>query len=164
MFPSTRLALLLALALLAPGCRQADGPLPQPANEQTNEIGDIARDMANVVNKDPQGPEDLKGDLAKYANNDDARVRIDALADNLVQALGSARLDDATAQRLAHTLWVGITATELSERQVEVLERELKGILSSAGVPDDRAQPVADRLGAVQEVVTLNPKRWYQVF
>jgi hypothetical protein len=138
--------------------------MPTPTTDRTNEIGDIARDMANVVNKDPQAPQDLRDDLARYAQSEDATAPIDNLARDLVPALNTARLDDATAQRLAHTLWVGLTARDLSERQVGVLQRELKGILTQAGVADDRAQPVADRVADVQKVITSNPKRWYQVF
>jgi hypothetical protein len=161
---SLRVFLLLALILVASGCRQADGAMPAPTTDQTNEIGDIARDMANVVNKDPQAPQDLRDDLARYAQTESAAAPIDNLARDLVPALNTARLDDPTAQRLAHTLWVGLTARSLSERQVAVLQRELKGILTQAGVTDDRAQPVADRIGDVQKAITANPKRWYQVF
>jgi hypothetical protein len=62
------------------------------------------------------------------------------------------------------TLWVGLTARELSERQVETLSREVKTALASTGVPENRAQSIADRLSAVQKSITANPRRWYQVF
>jgi hypothetical protein len=161
----TRRTLALLLLLLAPaGCRQADGPTPAPTVDQNNEIGDIARDMINVVNKDPQAAEDLRSDMSKYGPTDEATAHINELAKQVAQALNEARLDDATAQRLATTLWTGLTARELSRRQIEALEKELVAVLASAGVAEERAQPIADRLGDVQEAITNNPKRWYQVF
>ena len=70
-----RIALVLALAFSAAACRQADGPVPVPTRDQTNEIGDIARDMLSVVNKDAQAGEDLKSDLGKYGQNAEARKK-----------------------------------------------------------------------------------------
>ncbi|MGH9348913.1 MAG: hypothetical protein ACRD26_16775 [Vicinamibacterales bacterium] len=161
---SVRLVLALALALGVAGCRQADGSTPLPTGDQANEVGDIARDMVNIVNKDPQAPEDLRSDLAKYGSNAEAVTAINELSRQVAQGLADARLDDQTAERLAHTLWVAVTAKELSARQVDALEREVKAVLASAGVPEDRAQPIADRLGEVQQTITENRRRWYQFF
>lgn len=155
-------AAVLVAAVLA--CRQADGPAPTPTPDQSNEIADISRDMMNVVNKDPQAPDDLRSDLMKYSPNEAASREIAQLARDLTQALASARLEDQTAQRLAQTLWLGLTAKDFSERQIEALEAELKTVLASAGVTEERAQPIADRLGEVQKAITDNPRRWYQVF
>lgn len=164
MLLSTRLAVALVLGLAAAGCRQPDGQAPTPTADQTNEIGDIARDMINVVNKDPQGPEDLRADLSKYGQDAEATAQIDAFARQLTGALADARLDDATAERLAKTLWVAVTARDLSARQIDALEQELEDVLASAGVPEERAQPIANRLDEMQRAITDNPKRWYQVF
>jgi hypothetical protein len=158
------LALPCALPFLLGGCRQADGPTPTPNREQANEIGDIARDLINVSNKDPQAPEELRTDMAKYGTNDAAIQQMNGLAQEVSQALAGARVDEQAAQSLATTLWVGLTARELSERQVETLSREVKTALASTGVPENRAQSIADRLSAVQKSITANPRRWYQVF
>jgi hypothetical protein len=158
------LALPLALSLCLSGCRQADGPTPTPNREQTNEIGDIARDLMNAANKDPQAPEELQNDIAKYGSNDEAVQQMNLLAQEVSQALAGARLDDQTAQSLAKTLWLGLAAKDLSERQVETLGRDVKTTLASTGVPEARAQSIADRLSAVQKTITANPRRWYQVF
>ncbi len=159
-----RLVLVVTLVLCAAACRQADGPMPTPSADQNNEIGDIARDMVNVVNKDPQAAEDLRSDLSKYGTDAEETAQIDALAQEMAKVLDGARLDDQTAQRLASTLWITVTAKQLSTRQVDGLGREVKNALASAGVAEDRAQPIANRLGDVQRVITDNPKRWYQVF
>ena len=164
MSTALRSLLVLALAVGAASCRQADGPIPAPSADQSNEIGDIARDMVNVVNKDPQAAEDLRSDLVKYAANDEAGRQIDALAKEISDALAGARLTDDTAQSLARVVWVGLNGKELSERQAETLGREVKTVLSTTGVTEQRAQAIADRLGAVQRAVTEKPRRWYQVF
>ena len=161
---SVRLVLVLALSLVVCGCRQADGPTPTPTREQSNEIGDITRDLINVANKDPQAPEELRTDIAKYGSNDEAVQQMNGLAQEVSQALAGARLDEQAAHNLANTLWVGLTARDLSERQVETLGRDVKTALASTGVPEDRAQSIANRLSAVQKTVTANPRRWYQVF
>ena len=159
-----RIALVLALLPVGGGCRQADGPTPAPTREQTNEIGDITRDLINIANKDPQAPEELRTDILKYGLTDEAVQQMNGLAQEVSQALAGARLDEQTAQKLASTLWVGLTARELSERQVEALGRDVKTVLAPTGVPEERAQSIADRLSAIQKTITANPRRWYQVF
>ena len=161
---AARFALALALAVGAAACRQADGPIPTPTADQSNEIGDIARDMVNIANKDPQGPEDLRTDLSKYGTTDDAVQRINDFAKSVAQALVGARLTDESAQNLANVVWVAVNGKELSERQTEALEREIKTVLASTGVTEERAQSIAERLGEVQKAVTENRRRWYQVF
>jgi hypothetical protein len=159
-----RIVFVLALSLVGGGCRQADGPTPTPTREQANEIGDITRDLINVANKDPQAPDELRTDIAKYGSNAEAVQQMNGLAQEVSQALAGARLDEQAAQSLASTLWVGLTARELSERQVEALGRDVKTALASTGVPEDRAQSIANRLSAIQKTITANPRRWYQVF
>ena len=73
-------------------------------------------------------------------------------------------LDDATAQKLAHLLWLSVSARQLSERQIGSLQKDLKDTLTLAGVEESRAQPVADKLGEVQKATTENRRRWYQFF
>ena len=157
-------ALALMLVISGAACRQPDGRIPSPVRDQANEITDVARDMINVVNKDPQAPEDLRSDLSKYGGSEDAVAKANELARAVSDALPGSRLEDEAANQLARSLWVGLTATELSSRQVETLKRDVKATLASAGVEEARAQPVADKLGEVQSVVTKNPKRWYQLF
>lgn len=157
------LALVLALALGA-GCRQADGPAPAPTTDQTNEIGDIARDLLNVAGNDAQAPEDLRSDLTKYAPDRDAAARVDELSREVSRAIAGTRLDERQAQELAHKLWLALTARQFSDRQVETLQKELKTILSALGITEDRAQPIVAKVSDVQKSITENPRRWYQVF
>lgn len=159
-----RCALVAALVASATACRQSDGAAPTPTEDQRNEIGDLARDMINLVNKDPEAPKDLENDIVKYGETDEAVEQAQELTRRLIDALNVARLEEQTAQRLAHSLWVGVTATQYSQRQVEALQADVKSILLSTGVTDQGAEAVAQQLGAVQKEITNNPKRWYQVF
>ena len=159
-----RLVLVLALGFSVSGCRQADGPTPTPTGDQTNEIGDIARDMINIANKDPQAPDDLRSDLSKYSTREDAVREIDALAKAVSEALVGARLDEAASKSLANILWIAVNGKQLSERQVDALGKEVKTVLAPTGVTEERAQSIANRLSAVQKSVNENPRRWYQVF
>jgi predicted small lipoprotein YifL len=159
-------AFLLAapLALSLAGCRQPDGPLPVPTEDAKDEIGELARDMINVINRESQAEAELASDVSKYGSDIEAVDASRELARRLTDVLPSAKLDEQSAQRLAHTMWVGVTATELSARQIEAMQNEAKEILRSAGVEEPRADAVAQQLGVVQQEITHNPKRWYQVF
>ena len=161
---NVRLALVVTLAVCAAACRQADGPIPTPVGDQSNEIHDISRDLVNVANKDAQAPEELRSDLAKYGERPEHVQQINELAKEIAGALPGARLDDQTAKSLANTLWVALVGKELSERQIAALGREVKAGLASTGVAEERAQAIADRLQRVQSAMTDNPRRWYQVF
>jgi hypothetical protein len=152
------------LAVSLAGCRQPDGPMPTPTEDAKDEIGEMARDMMNVINREPEAEAELASDVSKYGADIEAVDASRELARRLTDVLPAARLDDQSAQRLAHTLWVGVTATELSARQVEAVQNEVREILRGAGVEEPRADAVAQQLGVVQQEITNNPKRWYQVF
>jgi len=155
---------LIAALLGGAACRQPDGRTPIPTADQQNEIGDIARDLLNLVNNDREAPGDLASDLQKYTEEDAGLDQSKELTRRLIEGLEGARLDEPTAEQLARTLWVGLTARDYSNRQVDALKTELTAVLTKAGVPANRAQPIAEQLGAVQQAITTNPKRWYQVF
>jgi hypothetical protein len=138
--------------------------MPTPTADQRNEIRDIAQDMINVTNKDQSGAADLANDVGKYIDEGEAAEHVASFTRELAGVLSTARLDDQSAERLAHSIWVGLTATELSERQVETVENDVERSLTSAGVASDRANAVAQHIGRIQETITDNPRRWYQVF
>ncbi len=156
------IAVPLAVSLAA--CRQPDGPTPTPTEDAKDEIGEMARDMINVINREPEAEAELTSDVSKYASDVEAVDASRELARRLMEVLPTARLDEGAAQRLAHTLWMGVTATEMSERQVGAMQDDVREILRGAGVEEPRADAVAQQLGVVQQRITNNPKRWYQVF
>lgn len=159
-----RCTLLIAASLSIAGCRQADGPLPTPSQERQNEIGDISRDLQSIARRDAEGANDLTEDLGKYAEAPAVRAAVDELSRRTVAAVEGSTLTEQTAQRLAHNLWLAISAREISERQVETLQNDLQGLLMSAGVAEERAEPVAQQVEEIQRLATTRPKRWYELF
>ena len=157
--------LIATLTLTLGGCRQADGPVPNPNQTYQEELVDVARDLQNVATgRDPNGPGDLADDLRKYTENPAARAVVDELSASTAKAIAGRDLAEQDAQRLAHNLWVSIYAKDLSERQIETLQNDMHGHLVSLGVGEDTAQQVAGQVGEVQSLVTLRPRRWYEVF
>ena len=139
--------------------------MPAPSETVKEELVDVARDLQSVAaSSDPQAPKDLADDLLKYAQRPSARPAISELSQRGAAALVGLKLTEQDAQRLAHTLWLSVSARELSERQVETLQNDVRSQLTSLGVAEERAQQVAARVGDVQGIVTNRPRRWYEMF
>jgi hypothetical protein len=157
---------LVVMAGLALGaCRQADGEMAAPDAVVQEELVDVVRDLQNVATaRDPQAPRDLADDLRKYARRPEAAPVVDELARRAATAVAGVDLPDQSAQRLAHSLWASIAARELSERQIEVLQNDMRLLLVSIGASDANAQQVAAQVGDVQGAVGARPRRWYEVF
>ena len=157
--------LIATLTLVLGGCRQADGPVPNPSETYQEELVDVARDLQNVASgRDPAAPADLADDLRKYTDKPAARALVDELSARTTKAIAGRDLAEQDAQRLAHNLWVSIYAKDLSERQVETLQNDMQAHLVSLGAAEEVAQQVAVQVGEVQNSVTLRPRRWYELF
>jgi hypothetical protein len=160
-----RCFVVAVVSLTFGACRQADGPIPVPSEDVQQDLNDVVRDLQNVAAaKDPQAPSDLASDLRKYSVRRDAEPTVDELTRRTVTALSGIELPEQSAQRLAHSLWVSIAARELSERQIESLQSEMRLMLTSLGVSESNAQLVADQVGDVQIAVGDRPRRWYELF
>jgi hypothetical protein len=158
-------AVLILLALVAAGCRQPDGPLPTPNQQAQDDLYDISRDLAYIATgSDPAAPTDLAYDLRKYVTRDEAVPVVEELSRRTAGAVANKTLPEQTAQRLAHTLWLAITATESSDRQVEALQNDAQSMMVSIGVADTEAAQVAAQVGEVQRAVTRRQRRWYEWF
>ena len=162
----TRASLIaLVLPLLLPGCRQADGPMPEPSGEVPNRLADITRDLQAVARGDEQARQDLADDVTVFVDSDgEARMAINELSRRTAEVVTGSRLSEQSAQRLSQQLWTAAAARELSQRQVETLQGEMHALLVEIGVPEDRAENVATQVGEVQRRLTDRPKRWYQLF
>jgi hypothetical protein len=157
-------ALTLAAVLSAAACRQADGPMP-PTNETvTNEIGDIGRDLLNVAGGNPDGPNDLASDLGHYAE-DVARGPAAAaeLSRRLGDALAGRKFELSQVLPVAHTSWVAVAGRQLSEKQIENLQDEMRSQLMTLGVDEQKAQAAAAQVAVVQQTVTARHRRWYEL-
>jgi len=156
-------ALVIAACSLA-GCRQADGPMPPATEKVTNEIGDIGRDLRNVAGGDAEGPKDLSDDLSHYAEGTNGGPAAAAeLSRRLGEALAGKSFDLAQALPIAHTSWVAVAGRQLSEKQIETLQGEMKSQLMTLGVDEQKAQSVATQVGVVQQAVTARHRRWYEL-
>jgi hypothetical protein len=139
--------------------------MPTPNESAQDDLNDISRDLTYIATGSAGGgPDDLADDLRKYARPQDAVPVVDELSRRTATAVANTKLPEQTAQRLAHTLWLSIAATEMSERQVEALQNDTQSILMSIGVADGVAQQVAAQVGEVQRAITRRQRRWYEWF
>ena len=157
-------ALIVVFALSFVGCRQADGALPATTGTVPNELGDISRDLQNLASGSPDGPTDLSDDLSHYAEgtNGGPAAALE-LSRRLGQALSGKTFKLADAMPLAHTCWVAVAGRQLSEKQIENLQNEMKSQLMMLGVDEPQAQDVAAQVGVVQQAVTARHRRWYEM-
>jgi hypothetical protein len=157
-------AIIFAAAFTVAGCRQADGPMPPATGTVPNELGDISRDLQNLVSGNSDGPKDLSDDISHYAQGTDGgEVAARELSRRLGQALTGKSFKLAQAMPVAHTCWVTVAARQLSEKQIDTLKGDMKSQLMSLGVNDQQAQSVADQVGVVQQAVTGRHRRWYEL-
>ena len=155
---------LVGLLLVTAACRQSDGVLPMPVDEQPNKIEDVARDLQNVA----AGVEGSQGELRDDLGAFDAIPRPVALVDDLSVALADA-LDGTEptgeqAEELARLLFLTTTALELSEPQIMQLAADLGAAAVAAGADPADADRLSATASELQLAITLNPRRWYHLF
>ena len=157
-------AIVVSAALSLTACRQADGALPPADDNVTNEIGDIGRDLRNVASGDPDGSKDLSDDLSHFAEGTSGgQAAATELSRRLGDAVTGKNFDLSLALPVAHTCWVAVAGRQLSEKQVENLQNEMKSQLMTLGVDEQKAQNVAVQVGVVQQAVTARHRRWYEL-
>lgn len=160
-----RIVLVVMMGLSLGACRQADGPMPTPSDGVLAELDDVTRDLQNVASaRDPQARQDLADDLRKYVEVPDAVSAVDALSRQAATVLAGVDLAEQEAGRLAHSLWLAATASELSERQMEGLRDDVLSLLTAEGIAEESAQEFAAQMGEVQDAVNARPRRWYELF
>jgi hypothetical protein len=155
-------ALLLAAACVVAGCRQSDGALPQETGDVPNRLHDLQRDLESVAAGEAEGPKDLADDLAVFAGDPDGVAAARTLAGSTSVVLLKRSINEDALKQLSTILWKAIASRELSERQVDVLKDDMRGVLISIGVAQADANAVAERVGQTQKTVTLRTRRWYQ--
>jgi hypothetical protein len=151
--------------LLLPACRQADGPVSAPDANVQGELIDVGHDLEDIARRrDPEAPNNLAEDLRRYARRPTAVPAVEELARRTAGVVAGSTLTEQAAQRLAHNLWLAVAARENSERQTETLQNDTQSLLMSIGIPEGRAQQVAEQVGEVQRAVNDRPRRWYELF
>ena len=158
------LFLPLALIVALGGCRQPDGPVPQPATEeQVNKTRDVSRDLLNVASRSPGAVEDLKANLLNLEERNVPAPLIDKVAQRLETALAGKKLSEDLAQNLATKLFVARTAKELSKRQIDDLRGDIGQLLVNVGTDRSPAERVGDAIEEMQLAVTTKLRRWWHL-
>jgi len=157
--------LVVIVGLSLGACRQADGPMPTPSEDVQEELKDVARDLQNVASaRDPQARRDLADDLRKYTSTPGAAEAVDELSQSAATVLAGVDLGEPAAEQLAHSLWLSVAASELSDRQTETLQGDVQSLLMVEGIAEERAQQIAAQIGEVQGAVGARTRRWYELF
>ncbi|MDA1185939.1 MAG: hypothetical protein O2930_15010 [Acidobacteria bacterium] len=157
--------LVVMVGLSLGACRQADGPMPTPSADVLEELNDVTRDLQNVASaRDPQARQDLADDLRKYVEAPDAVAAVGALSQRVATVLAGVDLAEQEAERLAHSLWLTATASELSERQMEVLRDDVQSLLLAQGIAEESARELTAQMSEVQGAVAARSRRWYELF
>jgi hypothetical protein len=138
--------------------------MPRAEGEIPNRLGDLSRDLQAIAGGDQQARQDFVDDLKVFTRAQSASTAVEPFGRRVADAVADAKLNEQAAQQLAHTTWTVVAATELSERQIDALQTELKTNLVTAGVPAERAETVAADVSVVQKTITTRPRRWYEVF
>jgi hypothetical protein len=156
--------LFSAMAAIA-ACRQADGPMPPQSGEIPNRIDDMSRDLLAIGRGEEQARQDLSDDLRVFIDEKPtAAAQVNELASRVATAISQRKVSDEQAKKLAYQLWLSVDAKELSERQVETLQKDVEGLLTSMGVAQQGAQQVSAQVLDVQKQITGRQKRWYELF
>jgi hypothetical protein len=156
--------LVVTIVVAAAGCRQKDGPLPTPKDEQPNKIQDIGHDLQNVASGAADAEKDLLEDVDGLDQNSRPGNLVQQLARSTAAAVKGHSLPDKPAQDLAQLIFVAATAEELSPRQIEQVATDLRTTIINAGGDAAAADRVASSAMSLQQAITLNPKRWYHIF
>ena len=161
------IAVSLSIALSA-ACRMADGPVPDSKDPDiANQLGDIQRDLENVLSGDPQGRQDFEDDLMRFADlaaSPEAEAPIKQLSTQVVDAVVQTKAKGTAVTPLVERLFVAINARDLSEGQTKALGEDVLANLSRMGVDDVKARAIVAQVAIVQQAVTDRHRRWYEVF
>ena len=156
-----RFVLLFAICVTASGCRQADATITGPQGEQVNKTEDISRDLQGVASAERGALHDLRDDLGNLSRQQPPAHLVSELSARLSTALEGTSLSDEAAMQLADKLFIATTARDLSERQQVTIRSEVTGALTSAGVPQAKADAVGEVVSEIQTAIGENRKRWW---
>jgi hypothetical protein len=155
--------IFLAALMTAAACRQADGELPAREGEVPNRLADIRKDLLAIASGDRGAASDLGDDLSVFAESPgNAAAR--ALAQRVADAVATSRLSEESAGQLADQLWIAVAGRQLSERQVQALQEDVRELLTSAGADEQHIDAAVRQIAEVQQSVTARSRRWYERF
>ena len=154
----------LVLALLAGGCKQADGKLPDgTAPDRVGDLSDIGKDLMAIQAKDAGGTKDFVEDLSKLCPEKPAEAAALALSNQVADAVkGATKLTMPDAVSLGTVLYQTVAGRDISKSQAKALREEAKRLLTQAGVAN--SGPVLDGMEAVSVLVRERKPKWYELF
>jgi hypothetical protein len=155
---------IVAAIVVAVGCRQPDGAVPEPAGEQPNKLSDIARNLQNMTASQAGADGELLDDLDNLDSRNRPRPLVQSLAQSMGAALSGKSLSEPQAQQLARHLFVVVTGSELSERQIDQASSALRQSLVDVRADPAAADRVAAAASALGSEITRNRDRWYYWF
>jgi hypothetical protein len=158
----TMCALVLAVAVGAAACKQGDGPLPEKSGDVPNRLGDLQRDLQAILGGDQGAIRDFSDDLLVFTEEPEGQSAARALATTLCSMLVNRPVNDETQTRIIDLMWKAVASRELSERQVDALQDDVRNTLLAIGVTQPDANLAAGRVAEVQKAVTLRERRWYE--
>ena len=148
--------------MFAPSCRQTDGTPPTPSGETPQRLVDLGRDLENVAAGDAQAPQELTDDLLVYVEEPAGAEQARKMAATISVTLKQRTLNAETSKQLATLLWTSVAARDFSERQIDALSNDVRGLLISIGVSQQDANAAAGSVGTVQKTLTRRARRWYE--
>ncbi len=165
MSPRIALSLALVCVVCAAGCRQPDGASPVAEADVPNRIVDLGRNLDNIAAGDPAGAQDLAADLKVFIPDKPAAAApIDDLSRAVAQALSGRRLDAEASRAFAQQLWLTVASTNLSDKQAESLQADVRKAALATGMAPEVAAAVATQAATVQRAASGRQRRWYEVF
>jgi cation diffusion facilitator CzcD-associated flavoprotein CzcO len=148
----------------AAACRQPDGTMPMPDAEQVDRIEDLSRDLQNLAARNETAAKELADDLEVIGRMPVPAERVQELVRALETSLQGKTLTEDAAKRLAESMFLVMSARQLSDRQIETLQTEVTAQVKALGADEATATNVASAAGRLQEDVRANRRRWYQWF
>jgi hypothetical protein len=144
-------------------CRQSDGPMPVPVDEQPNRVEDLGRDLKNVASGQPEAEAELLSDLLTLDSEEPPLPLAQEVVRELGGALRGKPLGDAEAQQIARALFVVSAGRDLSQRQIGRAGEGVTEVLLKVGADETAARRASAAVTALASAVTRNRKRWYHV-
>ena len=161
-------AICVCAAALVSSCRQADGPLPNPKEDElANRVADMSRDLGNVAAGHPEATMDFMDGLMTFVDvggKPDAVAPVKELGNQLMTAFTATKAPERAMIPLLEQVVVGLEATSLSEKQVQELKESVRKAATDLGVDDVRARALGAQIEIVQHAVTDRHRRCYELF
>ena len=154
----------VVLMVWTSACRQPDGTMPMPDPEQVDRIEDLSRDLQNIAQGNGDAPQELGDDLQVISRMPVPEQRVKELVQALQASLRGKTLSEEAARRLAESMFVVMSARELSDRQIKNLQTEITNQVKALGADEAAATQVATVAGTLQGEVRTTRRRWYQWF